>query len=319
MAEWDPALIRGLATRRRLIMFDNRGNGDSTGSVKHFSVHVMAGDAAGVIDGLKLGRVDVLGWSMGGFIAQELTLDTWLTAIASQPGVTSRDFTVSPATKAAQKTATHSLWLGRGEGTYARLSAIRARTLVAYGAKDVVVPSSNAQLLLRRIPHAVSSRVRDAGHAFLFSGSRQRRQGIHRVSRVSRRTRGDQITAASDARSPGSQVVRTPLACAIRVGSRRLEQGVLEQRDSGREPGREGVAREVARARSGHDLGRANGQQLRCDRPANDVSHVGQVVHRADHVGHVSARAQQSCHSDRVRGREVAGRPHGLKEGAGIM
>ena len=223
MAEWDPALIRGLATRRRLIMFDNRGAGDSTGSVKHLSVHVMAGDAAGVIHGLKLGRVDVLGWSMGGFIAQELTLDspalvrrlilastdpgspratpgkpaviraltnpattvaqllpilfprdqataakTWLTAIASQPGVTSRDFTVSPAATAAQKTATHSLWLGRGEGTYARLSAIRARTLVAYGTKDVVVPSSSAQLLFRHIPHAVSSRVRDAGHAFLF-------------------------------------------------------------------------------------------------------------------------------------------------------
>lgn len=93
---------------------------------------------------------------------------TWLTAIASQPGVTSREFTVSPATKAAQKIATHTLWLGRGEGTYSRLSAIRARTHVAYGTKDVVVPPFNAQLLLRRIPHAVSLRVRDAGHAFLF-------------------------------------------------------------------------------------------------------------------------------------------------------
>ena len=82
--------------------------------------------------------------------------------------MTSREFTVSPATKAAQKIATHTLWLGRGEGTYSRLSAIRARTHVAYGTKDVVVPPFNAQLLLRRIPHAVSLRVRDAGHAFLF-------------------------------------------------------------------------------------------------------------------------------------------------------
>ena len=219
----DPALIRGLAAGRRVVMFDNRGAGDSTGSVSHLSVRVMADDAAGVIGRLKLGRVDVLGWSMGGFIAQELTLDhprlvrrlilastdpgsphaipgnaaviraltdpattvaqlipilfpidqstaarSWLTAIASQSGVTAQDFTVSAATKAAQKIATHRLWLGPGEGTYGRLSAIRAPTLVAYGVNDVVVPSANAQILLRRIPHATSLRVDDAGHAFLF-------------------------------------------------------------------------------------------------------------------------------------------------------
>jgi len=75
MAEWDPTLVSGLAQGRRVIMLDNRGAGDSTGSVKHLSVRLMAQDAYGVVHALKLGRVDVLGWSMGGFIAQELTLD----------------------------------------------------------------------------------------------------------------------------------------------------------------------------------------------------------------------------------------------------
>jgi pimeloyl-ACP methyl ester carboxylesterase len=75
MAEWDPALISGLAAGRRVVVFDNRGAGDSTGSVSHLTVRLMAEDTAGVIEGLKLGRVDVLGWSMGGFIAQELTLE----------------------------------------------------------------------------------------------------------------------------------------------------------------------------------------------------------------------------------------------------
>jgi len=223
MAEWDPRLISGLAQGRRVIMFDNRGAGDSTGSVRHLSVRLMAGDAAGLISGLHLGPTDVLGWSMGGFIAQELALDhpgmvrrlilastdpgsshatpgkpaviriltnpatsvaqllpilfpsgqraaaqTWLTAIASQPALTGQDFAVSAITKAAQTNATHKLWLGPHEGTYARLPAIRARTLVAYGTKDVIVPPSNAQILLRLIPHAKAVRVSDAGHAFLF-------------------------------------------------------------------------------------------------------------------------------------------------------
>ena len=72
------------------------------------------------------------------------------------------------ATKAAQKRATHTLWLGPGEGTYARLPKLRAPTLVAYGADDVIVPPANAQILLKRIPDAKALRVPDAGHAFLF-------------------------------------------------------------------------------------------------------------------------------------------------------
>jgi len=92
----------------------------------------------------------------------------WLTAIASQPGLTSQDFAVSATTKAAQTNATHKLWLGPHEGSYAGLSTIRARTLVAYGTKDVIVPDANAQILLKRIPHVNALRVSDAGHAFLF-------------------------------------------------------------------------------------------------------------------------------------------------------
>jgi pimeloyl-ACP methyl ester carboxylesterase len=54
-----------------------------------------------------------------------------------------------------------------GQG-HLRLPKVRPRTLVAYGADDVIVPASNAQILLRRVPHATALRVRDAGHAFLF-------------------------------------------------------------------------------------------------------------------------------------------------------
>jgi pimeloyl-ACP methyl ester carboxylesterase len=76
MTEWDPALVEGLADGRKVVLFDNRGIGNSTGPVKGLTIKTMARDTAGLIRALKLGRSDVMGWSMGGYIAQELALDS---------------------------------------------------------------------------------------------------------------------------------------------------------------------------------------------------------------------------------------------------
>jgi pimeloyl-ACP methyl ester carboxylesterase len=73
-AEWDPDLVSRLAAHRRVIVFDNRGVATSTGSVRRLSIVQMAGDTANLIRELRLRRPDVLGWSMGGYIAQELAL-----------------------------------------------------------------------------------------------------------------------------------------------------------------------------------------------------------------------------------------------------
>lgn len=74
MAEWDPAFIGALATHRRVYIFDNRGVATSTGSVRNLTISKMAGDTAVLIQKLGLRRADVLGFSMGGYIAQELVL-----------------------------------------------------------------------------------------------------------------------------------------------------------------------------------------------------------------------------------------------------
>jgi pimeloyl-ACP methyl ester carboxylesterase len=76
MTEWDPRFVERLAKGRKVVVFDNRGIGNSTGSVKDLTIKTMAKDTAGLIRALKLGRVDVMGWSMGGYIAQELALDS---------------------------------------------------------------------------------------------------------------------------------------------------------------------------------------------------------------------------------------------------
>ncbi len=72
---WDAAFIRDLAVSRRVILMDNRGMGPSPlAEGREISLRRMALDAEAVLDLMAVGRADVLGWSMGGMIAQELAL-----------------------------------------------------------------------------------------------------------------------------------------------------------------------------------------------------------------------------------------------------
>jgi pimeloyl-ACP methyl ester carboxylesterase len=73
-ADWDPSFIDGLASANELILLDNRGIGASTYNGASFDISQLADDTARVIEALEFQRVSVLGWSMGGFIAQVLAL-----------------------------------------------------------------------------------------------------------------------------------------------------------------------------------------------------------------------------------------------------
>src|SRR3954447_1452594 len=66
---WDPRVVDGIATQHRVITFDNRGVGASSGSTPN-SIRAMARDAVTFIRALGLEQVDLLGFSMGGMIAQ---------------------------------------------------------------------------------------------------------------------------------------------------------------------------------------------------------------------------------------------------------
>jgi pimeloyl-ACP methyl ester carboxylesterase len=70
---WDPALIDALARGRRVITFDNRGVAASSGATPG-TVAQMALDAIDFIAALDLGEVDLLGFSLGSFVAQEIAL-----------------------------------------------------------------------------------------------------------------------------------------------------------------------------------------------------------------------------------------------------
>jgi pimeloyl-ACP methyl ester carboxylesterase len=73
MDDWDPAFLDALAARRTVIVFDNAGVGLSSGETPE-SIPAMATYAGALIDALGLGSVDILGWSMGGFVALTLAL-----------------------------------------------------------------------------------------------------------------------------------------------------------------------------------------------------------------------------------------------------
>jgi pimeloyl-ACP methyl ester carboxylesterase len=70
---WDPALIDALASARRVITFDNAGVGGSTGTTPN-TVEQMAHDAIAFIAAMEFGQVDLLGFSIGSFVAQQVAL-----------------------------------------------------------------------------------------------------------------------------------------------------------------------------------------------------------------------------------------------------
>jgi pimeloyl-ACP methyl ester carboxylesterase len=71
---YDPAITDALATGREVILTDNTGVGLSTGSAPE-TVDEMARDAAALIDALGLEHVDLYGFSMGGYVAQQIAVD----------------------------------------------------------------------------------------------------------------------------------------------------------------------------------------------------------------------------------------------------
>ncbi|GAA0486484.1 alpha/beta hydrolase [Paractinoplanes deccanensis] len=73
MDHWDPDLLDRLAAQREVIVFDNRGTNASTGTPPD-TIEGLADGAIAFIRALGLTQVDVLGWSMGGIVAQGVAL-----------------------------------------------------------------------------------------------------------------------------------------------------------------------------------------------------------------------------------------------------
>jgi len=81
LEDWDPRIVDGLAAKHHVILFDNRGVGGSGGATPK-TVEEMARDAAAFIGALGFSKVDLLGFSLGGFVSQVIA--------QQQPGLVRR-------------------------------------------------------------------------------------------------------------------------------------------------------------------------------------------------------------------------------------
>lgn len=71
---WDPNVLSALASKYLVIIFDNRGMGETSAGTKEWSIEQFADDTANFMDSLGLTKAHILGWSMGTNVALELAL-----------------------------------------------------------------------------------------------------------------------------------------------------------------------------------------------------------------------------------------------------
>ena len=206
MEDWDPRLVHALAQHNRVVMFDNSGVGRTQQLPPPLTIDAMADQTSALIDTLGLGRPNVLGWSMGGMIAQALAVlhpaqVRRLVLCATYPGTgaavvpsatarqASSDFPAnqvsaydtfraaiseyppappaSAGTKGAQSIADADWWAGT-DAAGREIARISMPTLIADGVADQLVPAANDHILAHLIPGARLVFYPDAGHAFLF-------------------------------------------------------------------------------------------------------------------------------------------------------
>jgi pimeloyl-ACP methyl ester carboxylesterase len=94
MDSWDPAVVNGLAKSRPVVVFDNSGVGRSSGKTPD-NVAQMAVDAERFISALGFAKVDLLGYSLGGFVAQLLA--------AQSPGLVQKVILVGTAPQGGEE------------------------------------------------------------------------------------------------------------------------------------------------------------------------------------------------------------------------
>jgi pimeloyl-ACP methyl ester carboxylesterase len=74
MNAWDAAFLNGLSSNHTVIVFDQRGIANTTIGSKPYTYQQLANDSAGLLDALKIPKADVLGYSLGSYLAQQLTI-----------------------------------------------------------------------------------------------------------------------------------------------------------------------------------------------------------------------------------------------------
>jgi pimeloyl-ACP methyl ester carboxylesterase len=217
-AAWPEEFIERLARRFSVLSFDHRGTGLSDKPESGYELHTMASDLVGLFGHLGWPKAHILGFSMGGAIAQELAIryperaarlvlfatfpgglygvrapwpvlrclfeldglspeeaarQVWPVTYASDYLSANLDavetqmhreiaYPTPPYAARAQREAIQAF------STTFRLEQIRAETMVATGAEDILVPPENSRRLAHRIPNARRTIIPGLGHRAIW-------------------------------------------------------------------------------------------------------------------------------------------------------
>ncbi len=176
LSSWGP-FIEALG-ERTVVTFDAPGVGESPAPILPLSIAQLAGVAVSVLDEIGLDRVDVLGYSYGGAVAQQLAAHYpqrvhRLVLAATSCGVGStlagwetHDGLAILMSGIFRTNALSTWWRAMAVSTWssiAFLGAISAPTLVVCGSEDRVTPLANSQVLAGRIPNATLIKLSE-GH-----------------------------------------------------------------------------------------------------------------------------------------------------------
>jgi pimeloyl-ACP methyl ester carboxylesterase len=183
-----PFLVQG---HRRVIVADSRGHGRSTRTTQPYSYDLMASDVIALLDYLKIGKVDLVGWSDGGIIGLDIAMHhaervrrLFAYGANSDPSGVRENMDSHPTWSAfvqrgrseyAQLSPTpgdydnfraqiEKMWAQQPNWSAQQLQQITVRIAIADGAHDEAIKREHTEYLARTIPHAKLVILDDASH-----------------------------------------------------------------------------------------------------------------------------------------------------------
>ncbi|NEW91631.1 alpha/beta hydrolase [Rhodopseudomonas sp. BR0M22] len=170
---WPPQVVEALAKTHQLILMDNRGMGHSTANDTTFSYPLFAADVIGLLDALKVERSDVLGYSMGSTITQELLLEYPTRFNKALIHATSTDGSnvakalhgrvpADPIVARQVEATTH--W----KTPLDKLPSIPNQVMLVVGTADDVVGTESSKTLASAIPGAWLVQFKGATHHLMY-------------------------------------------------------------------------------------------------------------------------------------------------------
>ena len=175
----------------KVIVADSRGHGRSTRSKQPYSYDLMASDVVALLDYLKIGKTDLVGWSDGGIIGLDIAMHhperlrrLFAYGANSDPSGAREDMDSNPTWTAFVKRTRseyaalsptpkdydgfraqiEKMWAQQPNWTREQLAQISVRTAIADGAHDEAIKREHTEYLARAIPHAQLVILDDASH-----------------------------------------------------------------------------------------------------------------------------------------------------------